>query len=413
MVDDPRQRITTLRQRIDSSQEISDDDRDVLLEFSRQLDLLRSEYSDYRHEKLLRHCTRMAENIGGLAAALDDRDAAESILNWINREYDNENTNLDYRLALRAFGKRTLKRDDVPDALAWIPTGTSNSHDPSPDRAEMLEWDEVKTMIDQGARNARDRALIAVAFDVGPRGMELYEMRVGDVLDHELGLQLAIDGKTGERQPTLIPSVPYLQKWLGEHPYRDDPTAPLWSKFNEPEQASYHTFLEYFKKSAERVGLEKPVTPTNFRKSNATWLARQGANAALIEDRQGRNRGSQAVAHYVARFGPDNEAAQYAQLHGVEVDTDEPDDIGPVTCPRCDKETPQDEAFCVWCNQALDPGAVERIQAKQSDHRFELLEIAKEHPEFLDRVEEMTELVELVDDNPEIAREARRYADSG
>jgi hypothetical protein len=50
-------------------------DREQLIEFSRRIELLKEEYSDHRHLKLLRHLTRMAENVGGLADALEDREA--------------------------------------------------------------------------------------------------------------------------------------------------------------------------------------------------------------------------------------------------------------------------------------------------------------------------------------------------
>jgi len=62
---DPGSQIETLRERIEESDEISDDDRDALLEFSDELYLLQTEYGDHRHLKLLRHCTRMAEHVGG------------------------------------------------------------------------------------------------------------------------------------------------------------------------------------------------------------------------------------------------------------------------------------------------------------------------------------------------------------
>jgi len=113
---------------------ISEDDAEALLEFSRQLDLLSSKYTDYRHLKLLRHCVIMAEQVGGLAGALESRDAAEGVVVWINRERGvpefSEETNQDYRVALRVFGKRVLKMadDEVPDSLSWVPTGTSNSY---------------------------------------------------------------------------------------------------------------------------------------------------------------------------------------------------------------------------------------------------------------------------------------------
>lgn len=134
--------------------------------------MLSSEYSTHRHLKLLRHCTIVAENVGGLAAALEDREAAETIVRWIHREYDNEETNRDYRVALRVFGRRVSdgEDDEPPDSLAWIPSGTSSTYDPTPDPSQMLEWDtDIQAMI-EATRNSRDAAAIAMQFDAGLRG---------------------------------------------------------------------------------------------------------------------------------------------------------------------------------------------------------------------------------------------------
>lgn len=85
---------------------------------------------------------------------------------------------------------------------------------------------------------------------------------------------------------------------MNDHPEPDNPSAPLWSKLSKSEGLSYRQFKNCFEDSADRAGVKKPVTPTNFRKSNATYLVRQGMGQAQIEDRQGRKRGSDATAHY-------------------------------------------------------------------------------------------------------------------
>ena len=164
---DPRKQIENLHERIRNSTDISDADRELLMAFSDRMDLLKSDYTDHRHDKLLRHCTIMAEKVGGLADALEDQDAAEDLVRWINRTYDNEYTNHDYRTALRMFGKHVTDGDERPDSIEWIASGTSNSHDPVPNPAEMLDWDgDIVPMI-EACKNARDAALIAVAFDAG------------------------------------------------------------------------------------------------------------------------------------------------------------------------------------------------------------------------------------------------------
>lgn len=425
-----RSRIENLQERIklrsdlsdetpetDDYPRISDDDAEALLEFSKQLDLLSSEYSDYRHEKLLRHCVIMAEQVGGLSEALEDRDGAEEVVRWINTERSAEDyaeeTNHDYRVAIRIFGKRTLKLDEVPESLSWIPTGTSNSHDPSPRRSDMLEWEEAKKMADEGTNNKRDAALITTSHELGPRGEEMHEARMGQVQDADNGLQIVLDGKQGEHAVTLINCGPYLQKWLADHPDPDDDEAYLWSNLDDPyDNASYQTFLERFKKAGDRAEIDKPVTPTNFRKSNTYWLAKQGANESLINDRQGRTKTSDHARRYLAEFGPENENKQYAELQGLEVETEKTKDRTPLTCPRCDKETPRDEPFCVWCHQAMEPTAVSDLEKEESEQRRELLRIAKENPELLDAVEELEPLIETLGGDAEVIDTARDFVEA-
>jgi integrase len=305
MPTDPAVRIDTLRSEIERGERGGTEaDRAALLEFSDQLELLASEYSDYRHEKLLRYCTRMTEECGDFAAAVKDRDAAENLVRWINRTYDNEETNRDYRSALRVFGKRVTRSDETPEALAWVPTGTSANYDPVPSEHEMLNWEaDIRPMLD-AAGNERDRAVISVQFDGGFRGGELFDMQVGDVFDSEYGMGIHVDGKQGGRDVHLIPAAPYLREWLAVHPAREDETAPLWSKLNVAEAQSYNSFLGSFKDPAARADISKPVTPTNFRKSNTKWLVELGMPQPRIEDRQGRARGSD----HTARYMPDSAA---------------------------------------------------------------------------------------------------------
>jgi integrase len=410
---DPQTEVENLRERIQNSDEISEKDASLLIEFIERIELLPTVYGDYRRRDLLAHTTRMAEEVGGLAETLEDREAAEEIVRWIHREYENEWTNAGYRDSIRVFSGVMTEGDaeKKPPSTDWIPSGTSKDHDPRPNPGDMLEWEkDVKPMIDN-TQNARDKALIAVAFDAGSRSGELQDPEKGDVSDHEYGLQIQFDGRMGQRSVTLIPSVPYLNRWLSDHPATGDPSAPLWSKLSKPEEISYRQFNNIFKDAAERAGVTKPVTPTNFRKSNATYLARQGMNQAYIEDRQGRKRGSEATAHYVAKFGGEADD-RYAELHGLEVETDEAKSHAPLECPRCTKQTPADESFCVWCNQAMDPQAVQEIEEKETEQRQNLLRIAQNNPELLEQLEQMESLMEALGDDPELIDAATQLADS-
>lgn len=424
-----RDRITTLRDRIrvgggaafyDDEQyagdTISEADQETLLTFSDQLDLL--DYSEHRHEKLLRHAVRAAEKVGGLTDALEDRSAAEAIVRWINRTYDNPQTKCDYRVTIRAVGKHALRRGkqgDPPESIDWMVANTPRNYNPMPSRADMLEWEsDVLPLINDGTQNLRNKALFAVQFEGGFRPhCELYEMRVGDVKKTAYGTEIDVDGKTGQRSVTLILAVPYLNRYLGDwHPNPEDDDAYLWVK-SRGGRMSYVTFSRYFKRAADRIGLEKPVTPKNFRKSNATWLARLGKNESFIEDRQGRKRGSDAISHYVAMYG-DDRAKEYAELHGQDVELEDPADYTPVMCPNCQQKTPRDKPVCMWCNHALSHEAVADLEATETTVKELALSQVADDPSLLDEVEQrrlVTDLLMDDDDFFETAVELREELD--
>lgn len=424
MTNNPREAIRNLREQIAASDALTDRDRENLLAFSDRLDLLQSEYSDQRHEKLLRHCTIMAGQSNiipddelpdvELSAALEDGEVADDLVRWVNDRYSVEETNRDYRVALRVFGKRLAEtrddlktdRDGVPETLADIPTGTSRNYNPLPDPAEMLDWEnDVIPMIEE-TRNPRDAALIAVAWDSGARGGEITDLTVGDVTDSRHGLKITVDGKTGQRSVLLVPSVPHLNRWLAEHPAPDDSNAPLWSKLTKPESMTYQGLRKPIRKAQERASVKKPTTFTNFRKSQAAHLASRGMNEAMMKDRFGWSQGSSVASRYVSVFGKESDR-ELAKLHGKDVDeAEEPEPIAHIPCPRCDRENPRDRDTCMFCNQTLDVEAVVDIRERQREVRDAALRLISERPEVIDEIQAAEDLMTLFEDRPELQAEA-------
>jgi len=426
---DPRNEADTLRAGLKSGDVYVqfDADRRHLLRMSDNIRLVPSQIGEHRHLKLLRHCRRMAalatppsvdafvendeadaadietdddvdtilEKHGLLGATLEFRAVTEAIVRWINSEYSNEHTNQDYRTALRSFGTYRLKRDEPPESLEWVPTGTSNNFDPVPSERDMLRWEaEVKPMID-ATLNTRDAALLALQFEGGLRSGELFDLRVGDIFDGDHALGVHVDGKQGERTVHLIVSIPYVQRWLGDHPAADDDTAPLWGKLSTPERPSYNTWLQIFKNAADRVDIQKDVTPTNFRKSNTRWLVNRGLSQPEIEDRQGRKRGSEHTARYMAHFGEESLEKRYARAHGEEIESDEPEDLAPISCPRCDEETPRELDFCMHCSQTLDVETKELLD--DVTRRMEDKALEHSDPELLDGARSIREKPNMMD----------------
>jgi len=367
MTDDPAASIETMRSRLQAREyDISEADRTLLLDLSDQIRLMgASKFSEHRHEFLLMRGLNIAKSVGGLADAMDDREAAEAIVRWINAEQTGSpETNKDYRVTLRTIGRIVTDGEDYPDSVEWVPGGYPSNYDPAPDPTEMLGWEaDIQPLLD-ACLNSRDRALVALAWDLGPRPGELFELTPGAITDHDYGLQVTLDGKNGRRSPVLVPSVPYVRRWLDDHPGEADD--PLWCKLTSPEGISNNRVRDALKDVADRAGIEKPVTPTNFRKSSASFLASQGVSQAHLEEHHGWTRGSDVAARYISVFDDANER-EIARAHGLEVDRDEPEPVGPVVCPRCEQKTPREQDACVWCGQALSQAAVERAETQRRE----------------------------------------------
>lgn len=319
------------------------------------------------------------------------------MVTWINREYETEETNRDFRVALRVFGKHLAPHDDgdPPDSLDWIPSSTSSTYDPRPNPTKMLDWEnEVQPLID-ATSTPKEAAAIAIQFDGGFRGGEFKDLTTDQFNDHRFGLQATVQGKQGQRTVTLIPSVPWVRRWLESHPGAKGD--PLWCKSTDPStRVSDRTIYNWFERAAERSGVDKPVTPTNFRKSSASFMASRGMSQAHLEQRYGWVRGSKVASRYVAIFAEESEL-ETAKVWGMEIEEeDDPDSLDPLICPRCDKETPRERDLCVWCGQALEPGAaeladelenwiVERMHTTddpdQKDALFETWQNVREDPE--------------------------------
>ena len=415
-------RIDALRERINESNRISDADREALITFSEEMEFLDARYSNLRHIKLLSHCTILAGDSEkyspdelpdcDLVDAIEDEEAVKEIGRWIKRNFDSEETKRDYRVAVRMFGEHTTGGPDIPEPIQKLSAGTPRNYNPMPDPAKMLWWDDhVKPMIEE-ATHLRDKAAIAVAWDSGARSDEFCKLRVGDVSDNKHGLKISVDGKQGERSILLITSAPYLRQWLNVHPGSDDPTAPLWSRLNEPVDISYRMKLKMLKRPARMAGIDHTeVTFRRMRKSSASYLASQNVNQAHIEDHHGWTRGSDVASRYISVFGEANDR-EIARAHGADVEEEEHEPLAPLTCPRCQRDTPRDEDYCVWCGQAMEHGAVEELEEEQRQARAELLSVARDDPELLEDIERLERLMELVDSNPGMVRDAQAFVDA-
>lgn len=371
-----------LRAKVEAGErDVPDEDREALLALADRMALLRDRFGGYRCRDTLRTMTILAEEVGGVAACLEDREAAEALYRYIHDTYPNPETNQTARCRLRTFGDVLHDGDGLPESLAWIPAGLAKDYDPHPEEAELVTWEEVEAMA-RHAGNARDRALAPFAFELGARPFELYGLHVGDLSDDGATLRVTVRGAKGTRTRVvpLVDSAPYIRAWLADHP---DPaeSAPLWSHLTRAESVSDTLLRKQLAVMAERAGLpsRRNVTPSGFRDSCTRWLVEQGLTTEEINAYQGRARGSTAISRYLADYGEDSMEAMVLRKRGLSA------------CEGCGKALPADGDRCPACGLAKgqavrQPKSLADIDVwrRSADGDVELTPIGRELVKLLD-----------------------------
>jgi len=191
----------------------------------------------------------------------------------IERSSLSEWTKHDYKVSLKKF-YRWLNGGEEHPATKWIKTTLKRYDRKLPD--DMLTQDEVQRIIDT-ATNKRDKAIIALLWDIGARIGELGNLRIKDVKHDDIGISILVTGKTGQRRVRAVWSVDYLNDWIKDHPGKNDPEAPMWFKFakrtTELEPMQYSTIRMRLNKLAKRAGINKKIHPHLFRHSRCTYMA--------------------------------------------------------------------------------------------------------------------------------------------
>lgn len=386
-------------------------DAEVLLEMSDQIQLLgESKYSIQRHEFLLRRNLTIAKFVGGLAEALDDREAAEEIVRWINTEQnDSHETNKDYRNAFRMFSELTTDGDGKPDSVEWVPAGYPDTYDPAPQPEKMYQWNEHILPMLEACHNSRDRALIALSWDLGARPSELFDLTVGRVSDHKYGIQVTLyGGKRGTRTTVAATAGPYVLQWLQDHPSSGDPEAPMWTRVKRVDKLSNNRVRDILKEKADAADMTPPstATPSRMRKSSASYLASEGVPQSHLENHHGWQRGSTVAARYITVFDDVNDR-EIARAHGVEIEEeDETSSPASIECRFCEREFPRHMDTCMWCRRPQETADVHRLRERTRETRADLLRIAQDDPSLLDDIESTEDLIRLVDERPDTLDEA-------
>jgi len=316
-----------------------------------------------------------------------DKQDITRLVNLIEQKDLSAYSKHDYKLILKQFFKWLKDTDEYPELVKWIKVKKPKNRI-LPE--ELLTPDEVKALI-RSAHHPRDKAFIAVLYESACRIGEMLKLKIKHVHPDRYGAQLIVDGKTGPRRVRILSSSPLLATWLSNHPFRENPEAPVWICVGTSDWGKllhHNGAARILKECAQRAGVNKRIYPHLFRHSRLTELARLGFNEFQLRTFAGWAMDSDEAAVYVHMSGRDVDDA-LLRINGIEKEHKEEEAFRGIECQRCKVKNSPEAKYCNGCGLAFDLKYAVEVDQRKEDmkEKIEMLseELAKS-PEIVDKL---------------------------
>jgi len=250
---------------------------------------------------------------------------------------------------------------------------------------DMLTPDDLKKLL-EATRNSRDRALIAMQYELGTRIAELCRLKWQDIYvdDPKYGAKVRIFDRKNQkiRNGIITPHIAfhYLNVWRMDYPGvpEGDNYIFITLQRNKGEMMMYPSVQKVFTRSAKIADLEKKVHTHLLRATRITDLATQGLNEAILKETVWGNQSTSMLKTYI-HINPDEQIKALRRQAGFEVGEDlRPQVLEGLTCSRCRKVNPPTADYCMSCSNPLTEDAKKRADAEKK--------LLDESPEYLELV---------------------------
>lgn len=253
---------------------------------------------------------------------------------------------------------RWVHNDNNTSVVSWI-RGTLKPCKKI-DQAQLLTPSDIKRIV-EATGNARDACMIMLTYECGLRLGEVSGIKIKNMRCTDNGFIIKVSGKTGEREAFVIDTEPYIREWLNQHPYRNNPEAPLFINFSKSEygrQLLRSGISRIISLSAKKSGINKKVHPHLLRHSILDRLGKQGFKERDLRIFAGWSGDSKMPDTYL-HYGSEEVHKKLLELKGKTKPEDkikeeqENKQLEPKTCNRCNKINPATALYCN-CGLALD-----------------------------------------------------------
>ena len=248
-------------------------------------------------------------------------------------------------------------------------------------REDLPTDEEVQKILSTCADSSRDKAMLSVHAEAGTRVGELLGMKIKDFTIDKFGGVIKVDGKTGVRPIRIVKSVPYLTKWLNDHPNKDNHDSPLWvyislsDTFGQP--INYAGFNNILRKRVRQSGITKRIYSHLFRHKEITDLANR-LTESESRMRHGWERSSLMPARY-SHLNQEDLDEKMLGIMGVKTPKEVKESLQ--ECAYCNIRYPIETRFCDNCSRPLNiTDALEMEKEQEARTKSLILEtLRQEH----------------------------------
>jgi integrase len=297
-----------------------------------------------------------------------------------------KNTLWQYKASVKTFYRWLFGKESdetPPEAVRWIKRiGNKNCDSWDKLKKEIITPKEA-TRILKAAKNARNKAIVAILWEYGLRASELLNMKKSDLKIRENYIEFEVDGKTGKRGVILVESKPFLEAWLAELEEKKNQLPEnmqdyIWIAFSSRgyhkkaignDRISRDALNVKLKGVAKRAGITKRVWTHGFRHSAATRDAVKGYNEAKLRIKYGWSKQSQMPSVYI-HFADQNLKKEILIEKGIwKPDKKEEAPLSSQTmiCPFCSTQNVKENDYCNKCGKPLKIEQLKEME-KKSKH---------------------------------------------
>ena len=227
---------------------------------------------------------------------------------------------------------------------------------------DVLSEEEVLQLV-ECADGIRNKATLMVLWETGCRVGELVSCDMADYIQVGEHVKLVLTGKTGTRERELVMALPYMQRYIEQHPHKGKPDKPLFISKNHlrfNERITRDGVVEIIKQAKEKAGIQKRITPHIFRHSRASYLA-PFLNEMEMRLYFGWTKDSTMPAIYIHLSGKQVNDKYRGVVTGEKKELEPKRSVFlERKCPRCGEMNVSHAIYCFRCYMPIDSGTVNR-----------------------------------------------------